>query len=316
MLREELRFRSENEECAAWWYVPSSRGPHPAVVMAHGMGLTREHGLDAFARRFCAAGLCVLSFDYRHYGASGGMPRELLSVARQQSDFRAAFDFTRLRPEVDPRRVALWGYSFSGGHVMSLTHEALGARAAIALAPFSSGYRTARAIDRSAAIALNRRAVQDLWAALRNRDPVYVPLVGPSDSGALMAGEAHEQGYRSLIPAGAEEAGAWRNRVAARIALRIPFYEPGRALQRSCVPTLVAVCERDTLAPAEYAIRAAARGRTTTLLRYACDHFACFHDKHFERAVTDQISFLRTHLGPFVSPEIADPGDERARFGV
>ena len=46
--------------------------------MAHGFSGVREQRLDAYAERFAQAGLAVLVFDYRHFGASGGEPRQLL----------------------------------------------------------------------------------------------------------------------------------------------------------------------------------------------------------------------------------------------
>ena len=61
--------------------MPEGAGPHPCVVMAHGFSAVREQRLDAYAERFAAAGLAVLVFDYRHFGASQGEPRQLLSIA-------------------------------------------------------------------------------------------------------------------------------------------------------------------------------------------------------------------------------------------
>lgn len=101
-------------------------------------GATRELGLDAFAQRFCDAGLCVLAFDYRHYGQSEGQPRELLSIRRQKADYRAALAFARQQPEVDPQRAVLWGTSFSGGHVLALVAQGVQVRAVIAQTPFVS----------------------------------------------------------------------------------------------------------------------------------------------------------------------------------
>ena len=50
----------------------------PMPVMAHGLGGVRQMRLDAFAERFSSAGYRCLVFDYRHFGASAGEPRQLL----------------------------------------------------------------------------------------------------------------------------------------------------------------------------------------------------------------------------------------------
>ncbi len=88
--------------------------------MAHGLAAVKEMRLDAYAERFAAAGLNVLVFDYRHFGASDGDPRQLLDIKKQHQDWVNAVAHARSRPEVDAERVALWGSSLSGGHVMAV----------------------------------------------------------------------------------------------------------------------------------------------------------------------------------------------------
>jgi hypothetical protein len=41
----------------AWVYLPEGSGPHPAVVMAHGIGGIKAGGLAPFAERFRGGGL-------------------------------------------------------------------------------------------------------------------------------------------------------------------------------------------------------------------------------------------------------------------
>src|SRR5438128_8473253 len=108
-MRSDVTFRSGDSDCAAYLYEPD--GPSTSViVMAHGLGAVKEMGLEVFAERFCEAGWRVLLFDYRHFGASGGEPRQLLSVRRQRADYRAAIAFARKLPGVE--NVALFGSSF------------------------------------------------------------------------------------------------------------------------------------------------------------------------------------------------------------
>lgn len=120
--RTDIHFRSEEQNCAAWLYLPDGAAPEhqvPIVVMGHGFTGVKEQRLDAFAERFVAAGYaCCLVFDYRHFGGSEGMPRELVNVKRQLQDWRNAVAFARSLPEADADRVILWGTSFAGGHVL------------------------------------------------------------------------------------------------------------------------------------------------------------------------------------------------------
>ena len=122
--------------------------------MAHGFSGVREQRLDAYAERFAAAGLAVLVFDYRHFGASQGEPRQLLSIAPPaRADWRAAVAHARYLLEVDPKRVAVWGTSFSGGHVVAVAAADPAIAAVVSQAPFTDGL---------SAIARRRRRPQAL----------------------------------------------------------------------------------------------------------------------------------------------------------
>jgi uncharacterized protein len=135
--REEIRFRSGGEECAGWFYRPGDAdGNVPCVVLAHGFGALKEGRLDAYAERFAVAGYAALVFDYRNFGESGGEPRQLIDIGAQHEDWRAAVSDARGREGVDADRIALWGTSFSGGHVIATGARDSRVAAVIAQSPF------------------------------------------------------------------------------------------------------------------------------------------------------------------------------------
>ncbi|MDL2424944.1 CocE/NonD family hydrolase, partial [Pseudomonas sp. BAgro211] len=84
-------------------------------------------------------GYACLVFDYRHFGDSEGMPRQLLDVKKQLQDWKAAVAFVRTQKEVNGRRVILWGTSFSGGHVLSTAAEDMQVAAVVSQCPFTDG---------------------------------------------------------------------------------------------------------------------------------------------------------------------------------
>jgi len=43
---------ASGDELEAWQYLPEGNEPHPAVVMAHGIGAIKAGGLAPFAERF------------------------------------------------------------------------------------------------------------------------------------------------------------------------------------------------------------------------------------------------------------------------
>ena len=96
----------------------------PCVVMSHGGSATKRLGLPSYAQAFASCGMAVLAFDYRHFGASGeDEPHQVIDVAEQQDDYRAAVRFARGLNGIDPDRVALWGTSLSGGHVLAVAAQ-------------------------------------------------------------------------------------------------------------------------------------------------------------------------------------------------
>ena len=91
--RGDVWITSHGEQLAAYLYRPDGReGPVPCVVMAHGFSGTRDDALPGYAEAFRDAGFAVVLFDYRHFGASSGQPRQLLDIRRQLQDYRAVVD--------------------------------------------------------------------------------------------------------------------------------------------------------------------------------------------------------------------------------
>src|SRR5512134_341413 len=179
MARSEITFTSSGQRCAAWLYVPDgATEPLPCVVMAHGFGGTRSDGLPAFAERFVGAGLAALVFDYRHFGDSEGEPRQLIDIAKQLEDWTAAIAYARTRPEVDGARIALWGSSFSGGHVVPTAVRDGQVRAVVSQGPFADGPRQVASFSPALNLKVTFHALRDQLRALFRRPPHYVPIVG------------------------------------------------------------------------------------------------------------------------------------------
>src|ERR1700742_3029305 len=102
-----LSFFSRGTRCTGWLTLPSGPGPHPGVVLAHGLGATHGMLLAQYEQHFAAAGIATLAFDYRHTGASDGQPRQHISTREQYYDVVAALEHLKSRPEVDGGRVGL-----------------------------------------------------------------------------------------------------------------------------------------------------------------------------------------------------------------
>ena len=173
--------------------------------MAHGFGATRDASLAPYAERFAAAGMAVLLFDYRHFGASGGEPRQLVSVRRQLDDYVSAVEFARSLPDVDSTRVAVWGTSFAGGHALTLAARIPGLAAAVAQCPMMDGLAAVRGIAGYAGIGqllrLTGHGLLDLCLAPFGRAH-YIPTVGKPGELAMMTSADSDAGYRALAQPG------------------------------------------------------------------------------------------------------------------
>lgn len=204
--RREVSFSSGRDECAAWLYTaPELHGPRPMVIMGHGLGAVREMRLDAYAQRFAEAGWSVLVFDYRHLGASGGAPRQLLDIGRQRADWHAALAFARTLPEVDVDRIALWGSSFGGGHVLQAAAEDSGIAAVVAQCPFTDGPASLRSRLRTgplSAVALTMAGILDTVGSWFGAKPILLPMAGTSWMPAFVASPDALAGASALLPAG------------------------------------------------------------------------------------------------------------------
>jgi uncharacterized protein len=290
---EELRFRSSSGQCAATLIRPGGVTKPPRVLMGHGLGATREMGLQPYAERFAEAGIASLSFTYRHFGDSTGWPRQLLMVGRQLEDGRSPLRFARDAANVDSNRIALWGTSFGAGHALLTASRDPAVRAVVAQCPFTDGLASTAAIPVSTVARLAFLGFRDMLAAfIHPSSPVTVPLVGPPGSTALMSAPDAAPGMFALTT----NSQPFTNAAAARVALRIPLYRPGRATRRITAPVLFCIAEDDSVAPAAATIRHARRAPKSTILRYPVKHFDFYVGPTFEQVVADQEAFLQSHL--------------------
>lgn len=292
--RADVQFPSGADLISAWLYRPKVTGEVPLIVMAHGLGAVRAMRLDAYAQRFTQAGYACLVFDYRNFGDSEGRPRQLLDVGMQLADWAAAIGYARTLPGIDHDRIALWGTSFGGGHVIATAARISGIAAVIAQCPFTDGIASARVIKPAVLARISALATRDMLAALRGKPPVMVAAAGRPGEVALMSTPDSYPGYLGLVPDGAD----FPNEVAARFGLKLLPYRPGRLARKVGCPILFAICSTDSVAPPGPTARYAAKAPRGEVKLYPYGHFDIYVGEAFEQAIVDQIAFLDKHLRP------------------
>lgn len=292
MDRIDVTFESSGAHCAAWLYYPYGKGPHPCVVLAHGFGGTRLSRLDAYAARFAQAGLASLVFDYRHFGASEGEPRQLLDIKKQLADWKAALSFAQTLPGIDAGRIALWGASLAGGHVIEIAAHDKSIAAVVCVVPFMDSFAVLRTTGIPRALQLAVAGIKDALQGLQQKSPFYIKIVGAPGSLAAMTSPNAEAGARAMTPPEARQ----QNSVAARILLQIGFYRPIKHVPDVDCPLLICACDRDDVALPSPAFKAAQIAPYAELRSYNATHFDIFVGETFEQAVNDQCDFLTRNL--------------------
>lgn len=296
---ETVSFDSHGTRCEGW-YLPAlndemttSRG-RPCVVMAHGFGATRDAGLLPFAERFAAAGLDVLVFDYRGFGTSDGALRQDVDHRRHREDYHAAIAWARNRRGVDPSRIALWGSSYSGGHVVAVAAQDQRVAAVISQGAAMDGLAALFMLRDTAGtgkvLSMTAAGLKDLGRALTRRAPSMLPITGEVGSDAVIAAPGAFEGYQAIMGP------TFRNEMCARGVLRIARNRPVQAAKKISCPMFIVVAEADNIAPVKSVYEVAKRVRRSEVLSFPCGHFDIYLGDIFEKSATEQTEFLRRVL--------------------
>ena len=292
MPTEQTTFTSHGESCAAWVTLPDRDGPHPAVVLVHGFGATHDMALPDYERRFAAAGLAVVSFDYRNIGASAGQPRQFFSVKRMLEDVDAALTYASGRPEIDPARIALWGTSFGASHVIATASRDVRVAAAVVQCPMIATVRSTLGLGFSHLARLTVPMLEDLARRASGRPPRYIPIAGDPGETAMVSKPGALDGWFGLV---GDHTG-FENRTNAGIGLNFFAYRADRRAQHVRCPLLVCVSDRENLMDPEIAVQIARDAPRGQALHYDADHWTVYQEPQIDKLTTDQIAFLATHL--------------------
>ena len=282
--REDLDFYSRGTRCAAWFYLPETEEKPPVIVMAHGLGGTRELRLKEYAERFAAAGFAVYLFDYRNYGASDGNKRQLINVRMQLEDWKNAIGYIKRDDRIDARQLLLFGTSFSGGHVVWLTAHRDDVKATVAQCPYTNTMATIKAVGLKYILKKAPFVIADVLTCVTGDHPVLLKLSTYSGENAFMeADEDLTKRYIGDAP--------FVNKAPARTLLEFVKYSPGRFFGRIETPIYVAACSKDTLAPADKTISLARKAKKLTCRKYDCGHFEIYLSPFFEEVINEYIDF-------------------------
>ncbi|CEH15409.1 UNCHARACTERIZED [Ceraceosorus bombacis] len=332
---------SDGSRLAAWFCPAlvsgsSSGCKRPVVVCAGGLGVIKEMRLPAYMSAFSSAAYHCVAFDYRCFGESTGMPRQLLDFESQQADWKCVIEWVvkngqskgaKGGPEaskdsvtgapsplagdslpnfadlIDPTQIALFGTSFGGGHVIKLSSQlpALGLpiKCSISQCPFTDGYASSKTVK-----SIYAKLYVGIWGAtdkvsavVRGKDAPPITIPLAAKDGQPALMNAPDVYANYISQLPASIKDNFVNAVSARTALSIPFLVPGSYAASVQIPILYAICGKDSVAPAQTTRRYAQESARGEIAWFEEEgHFDLYQGQGLEKATRRYVQFLQAHL--------------------
>ncbi len=295
-IKKEVSFNVQGTSLSAWLYLPENlSSPVPCIVMGHGFGGTKDMLLENYAVRFQEAGFATLIFDYRFLGESGGEPRQLIWIPYQLEDWSAAVAYARSLKEINPAKIALWGTSLSGGHVLVTAAKDQNIACVSAQCPGldgrAAGEMAVKRIGIGRILKIIMHGQRDFFRSWFGLSPHKIPVVGKPGSIAGMNTQDAYDFFQKYAPKD------YINKVCARIILRGDKYRPVKHAKDVRCPVLLQICEYDSLIPKSAAEETEKQlGKYAEAIYYPIGHFDIYIGDNFEKAVSDQLEFFKRQL--------------------
>ena len=283
---------------SGWLYKPEIEGcAVPCIVMSHGLGATKDMVLEEYALRFVESGFAVITYDYRHFGDSEGMPRQLYSAVEQLEDLEGVIRYAKNEPSIDSKRIFLWGTS--AGASYGIIEAALDCDIAGVIAQCGAYDRkedSKTGVEREGIrfyLKLFMHAQRDKGRSRFGLSRHMIPTYGRAGSFAFIRGRNVYQGDSKL----AEGSMTFKNEICAGSMLTPHAPDVVKVAKEVRRPVLIQVCENDGIvSPRSHVKLVENLGSWAKTITYPIGHFDIYVDEGFDQAITDQIEFLKNNL--------------------
>ncbi|MDX5593508.1 alpha/beta hydrolase [Pseudovibrio sp. SPO723] len=131
---ERIVFSVEGVKVVGDLHLPEGNGPFPSVVVAGPMTSVKEQVTGTYARALAAHGFAALAIDHRHYGESGGEPRQWEYYPHKLADLVEAVAWLKADARVNANRIGAVGICLGAGYALQALagHPDVNAIAAVA----------------------------------------------------------------------------------------------------------------------------------------------------------------------------------------
>ena len=287
---ERTGFYSQGTWCGATLHLPAktSTAKLPAILMVHGWGGIQNALTVPFYEEFTRAGFAVMTFDFRGWGESAGLPRNTINPWQRVRDADAALAHIKSQPAIDPARILLWGTSFGGGHVVELAAEHPELAGAIAQVPMLDGMAAVKANPLARLLRFGLYALAD---SLKPGGPIYLPVVAKPGAFASMD---RDDADKALELGMANVGRQYDNRVTSSSLMTMGLYRPFRRLRDIRIPTLLVGASRDSVAPFEESAIRKIANQYLSLETLDANHFEPYFEPVFSTLISKELSFLKS----------------------
>lgn len=291
-----VEFPSQGVMLRGRLYRPSTTGSVPAVIMAHGTSATITMTTDRYAEVFQAAGLAVLLYDHRNFGASGGEPRQEINPWIQARGYRDAMTFLESVPGIDREAIAIWGDSYSASEAI-VVGAADGHPAAVIAQVPAIGRELPPSDPDDSLFAGLCDTLRD-GSVDGGADDITGPLpVVSADQLGTPSLLRQIQAYRWFIEYGGRHGTGWENRVTRVVPPTPAPFHAGIAAPHLLCPVLMMIAPEDEMPGSVPEVARAAFDSVPgpkELVEVDGGHFGLLHHPSdlFDRASTAQSDFL------------------------
>lgn len=250
-MRRKVEFTSEGVTCRGWLYVPDALKPGtkaPAIVTANAITALQEMIVPLYAERLAAAGFVTLIFDYAHWGASDGEPRNHFVAYTQQQNLRDAAAWLASQPEVDAERIGGLGVSMGASHMLYLAAFERRFKAVVSIAAYINAIAVWEPM-------LSRQGLQGFLAQVSyerqqrqatGERAVYVPAVGHFGEQAAIP---QDEAYNFYMEAQRTVAPAYENRMTLQSVPNMVEYNPDFAIHLASPTALLMIHAQQDMIP-------------------------------------------------------------------
>ena len=297
-IRESFSIKVGNDIVKAWLYLPQNHQlPVPCVILSNGFGGIKDGLLEKYALRYAQEGMASINYDYRYFGESSGEPRQYYNKAAQLEDLKAMIAYARSRKEIDGNKIALFGTSGGGGYGLIEAANDKNISAVISQCPAldekADGKHALQVHGMGHMLKLLIHAIRDKVRSRFGLSPHSIPIFGPPGSFAVLTAPGAYDQFARLIAA-YPPSKPFQNRVAARFMVEKQGFNPVDYADKVDCPVHFAISEFDNLvAPDSYKRIAEILGEKADIHVYPIGHFDIYIGEDFEKAVTNQIKFLK-----------------------